>query len=843
MLAYRFALIARDGIAFVARHRKSNKQTPSRAYDTESDVEQKFVFPLLTGVALLAIPDEAVKTKKYLAPTALDKAAGKAGGYYPDASVWYFGMPMLVIEVKDPGVQSEVGFREACLYARQLNAGYQTGLNPCRYVLATNGHTLLAGYWDQAQPAHTLQVGDLKAGTSALATLARFCGASVLEALAQKSLKALKIQRGEKPANSVGGIALLNSKKPLNSFAADLSPILRRYFSSTNEENVGDIALRAYVSSNEITEYDRVLEALLKDRVSVRRDTIVKPLQVRKNDEKDLTKAIRDYQAESAVGGQLQIIQGAVGSGKSIFARRYRQVLQPADLAEANLWAFVDFNNSPASLKGAECWLCESLLASLEHENPNFDLYDESALKGAFSNKIRQRRSYYEQMRKISAEEEIRARATDLVGWQSDPQLLVEGLGAYLQGRKDKTLVIVLDNVDKLELRNQLDAFQLALWLMAKTKAFVILQMRDETYERYKNRPPLDTFRSGIAFHIAPPRFIDVVKRRLELGLEYLNKHAAERQEYVLDNGVRVILPKGELGNFLKALYGIIFGRRTNVARVLEALAGKDVRRAMEMFVSIVTSGHLSTSAITSAARGQGEIPVNEYHVIRILMRGDYRFFSENSSFISNIFHYDNAWVRPDNFLLSEILFHLCMNRKHTGEIGLEGYFSVARICDDIERMGYDREDVFNGVNYLLRRQLLGADNFGSTQVERDQCVKVEGSGFIHLRVLCERIEYLYGALATTPISNAKVVARIADFTKRESERNELSAGERVLAIEAFVGFLRSEMKRLREKNPFFNIRQSGAAYVINSMEMAVRRFYRVQERPGTIERNPLDLV
>src|SRR5262249_14439327 len=182
---------------------------------------------------------------------------------------------------------------------------------------------------------------------------------------------------------------------------------------------------------------------------------------------------------------------------------------------------------------------------------------------------------------------------------QSDPQTLVEGLGTYLHGRKDKSLVIVLDNVDKLELQNQLDAFQLALWLMAKTKAFVILQMRDETYERYKNKPPLDTFRSGIAFHIAPPRFIDVVKRRLELGLEYLNEHAAERQEYVLDNSVRVILPKGELGNFLKALYGIIFGRRTNVARVLEALAGKDVRRAMEMFVSIVTSGHLSTSAIT----------------------------------------------------------------------------------------------------------------------------------------------------------------------------------------------------------------------------------------------------
>jgi hypothetical protein len=529
----------------MVRRPKSIKRLLKPEYDTESDVEQKFVFPLLTNPARLAIAVDAVKTKKYLAPTLLDKAAGKAGGYYPDASVWYFGMPLLVIEVKDPEVQSEVGFREACLYARHLNAAYQSGTNPCRYVLATNGRTLLAGHWDQAEPVHTLQVDDLKADTAALRTLIMFCGSEVLHALAQNALASLKIERGRRPANNVGGGALLNSKKPLNSFAAELSPILRRYFSSTNEENLHDIAERAYVSTAEITEYDRVLEALLKDRITVRRDTIVKPLSVGRNEEKDLTRAIRDYNAGNQVGGQLQIIQGAVGSGKSIFARRYCQVLQPSDLAEANLWAFVDFNNAPASLKGAEIWLCQTLLDSLERENPAFDLYEESTLKGAFSKKIRQRRSYYQQMAKISEQEEIKARANDLATWQADPQLLIQGLGTYIHGRNDRSLVIVLDNVDKLQLNDQLDAFQIALWLMAMTKAFVILQMRDETYERYKNKPPLDTFRSGIAFHIAPPRFIDVVKRRLELGMEYLNEHAAERQEYVLDNNVRVILPKG----------------------------------------------------------------------------------------------------------------------------------------------------------------------------------------------------------------------------------------------------------------------------------------------------------
>jgi hypothetical protein len=57
----------------------------------------------------------------------------------------------------------------------------------------------------------------------------------------------------------------------------------------------------------------------------------------------------------------------------------------------------------------------------------------------------------------------------------------------------------------------------LSLWFLDQSKVFIILQMRDETYERFKNQKPLDTYKSGVVFHISPPRFLDVVKRRLEL--------------------------------------------------------------------------------------------------------------------------------------------------------------------------------------------------------------------------------------------------------------------------------------------------------------------------------------
>jgi hypothetical protein len=808
----------------------------------ESDVEQKIIYPLLTEAAFLAISSESVKTKSYLAPTQLDKQAGRAKGYFPDYSVWLLGMPVLIVEAKDPSVPSETGFREAALYARHLNSNYPTDLNPCRFIVATNGVTLLAGYWDQDAPAIELNVSDLSVGAAAMAHLTDFCGATVLIEHSNTYYRKVHLARGIRPFNLAGGNALINSKCPLNSFAADLSPVLRRYFSSKSSDELNrEIAERAYVSSAEITEYDRVLEAMLKDRASPKKDTVVLPIRTSKNEAPVLTKAIQTFSGERPEDGQLQIIQGSVGSGKSLFARRYRDLLEPAELKAKNYWAFVDFNGSPPSLDGAGPWLCEKFLSSFGVENTNLDLYSSDVLKGVFSKKIQQKKATYEMLRSISADEETRARAQDISNWQSDVVAFAAGIGQYVNGGIGKNLVVVMDNVDKLELQNQLDAFQLSLWFMQQTRAFVILQMRDETYERFKNKPPLDTFRSGIAFHIAPPRFIDVVKRRLELGIEYLAANANEKQEFFLDNGARVLLPKGDLGNFLKVLYSMLFGTRTNVARILEALAGRDVRKALEMFVSIVTSGHLSTSAILSNVRGAAGFPISEFHIIRILMRADYRFFSENNDTITNMFHYSNDWVKPDNFLLVEVLYFLCLNRKRQGELGLEGYFCVRRICDELQKLGYDPSDTFQAVNFLLARELIVADSFSVVEAKIDDCVKIQAAGFIHLRVLCERVEYLHGVIPVTPIADEGVATKLAALVNSESQRGSATFNERKEAIETLLAFLRSELTRGRSKNPFFDPAASGATYVIDSMDRALKRMLHREERQT--DANQLDLL
>lgn len=808
---------------------------------TESDVEQKVVMPLLTGAEYLGIPESSVKTKGYLPPVDLDKAAGKANGYFPDYSIWFHGLPLMVVEAKAPGVAVEVGYREASLYARHLNQNYPPDINPCSRIFATNGLTFLFGSWD-SEPDLRLSLDDLRPGASGLASARlRFSG-DVLERTAVDYSISLRYASVILPYELLGGLAVLNAKKPLNTFAADLSPILRRYFSSTPQENIHEIAEKAYVSSDEVTEYDRILESLLKERLSFRRGSIVKPLEPMRHEEANIAKAIASFDDQRPDAGQLQLIQGRVGAGKSLFARRYKDVLQAPEDKARTRWAFIDFNTSTmANASEAEQWVCQSFIEQFQIENPTVDLFSSAAQRGIFSRNIQRRRSVYEDLERVSPEAAASLRASDLTKWQDDVKEFAKGLATYILGSRDEVLVVVMDNVDRLDLAGQLTAFNVALSFMALTKSFVILQMRDETYERFKDTPPLDTYRSGITFHVSPPRFIDVVKRRLELSLDYLTTSAADVQRYTLESGMHIRYPKSALGAFLGQLYLEVFERRHNISRVLEALAGSDIRRALEMFVSVITSGHLSPSSITSSVMSAGAIPIREHNVLRILMRTDYRFASDQSGYIINIFGFDREWERPDNFIFVEALFFLHLNRKKRGQIGLEGYFTCRHVADVLQQYGYVPEDVLASLNHLLRKQLITADHMGHTSVGFDDAVHILASGFMHLRVLPERLEYLYGVLPTVPFADNEASKYVTRFLEKENRQGDLMASEKGRAVQRLHSYLQSQYAALRQRDVHAPGESSGAEYVLRKISECLRNFF----GRGIIisdEPDPLDL-
>jgi hypothetical protein len=149
---------------------------------TESDVEQKLIYPLLISEPPygLGLQEPTILTKVNIRRFPIGKGNDRKI-YFPDYMVVIGGFPLAAVEAKAPGEDVSEGFREARLYAAEVNALFESGINPLAKIVATNGEQLLAGAWDQAEPAIVFPITDLVPTSAKMVALFDFIGSASLE--------------------------------------------------------------------------------------------------------------------------------------------------------------------------------------------------------------------------------------------------------------------------------------------------------------------------------------------------------------------------------------------------------------------------------------------------------------------------------------------------------------------------------------------------------------------------------------------------------------------------------------------------------------------------------------
>jgi hypothetical protein len=122
--------------------------------------------------------------------------------------------------------------------------------------------------------------------------------------------------------------------------------------------------------------------------------------------------------------------------------------------------------------------------------------------------------------------------------------------------------------------------------------------------------------------------------------------------------------------------------------------------------------------------------------------------------------------------------------------------------------------------------------NFRS--VNLDDSVRILASGFMHVRFVVARMEYLYGVIATTPILERDVAEGLAEFVKNENMRGRIPAYQKLRAVELFCDYL------LRQRNanriPFSLSEDTGSAYVLKHVAGAIEHYKNV---PATSSPGP----
>jgi hypothetical protein len=192
---------------------------------------------------------------------------------------------------------------------------------------------------------------------------------------------------------------------------------------------------------------------------------------------------------------------------------------------------------------------------------------------------------------------------------------------------RQKLCVIVLDNCDKKTRDEQLLMFEAAQWLQNEFKSLVILPLRDETYDNHRDLPPLDTVLKDMVFRIEPPLFQHVLTKRINLALRHLNDERNEKLQYLLPNGYKVDYPKSEQAFYLITIIKSLFEHDRFARRLIVGLAGRNIRKALEIFLEFCNSGYISEEHIFKIRQSEGQYVLPFHLVATVLLRMNRRFY------------------------------------------------------------------------------------------------------------------------------------------------------------------------------------------------------------------------
>lgn len=783
---------------------------------TESDVEQKVLYPLLNKV--LGYSESEIKTKYYIPKYDIGKRAGKKYGYYPDYLVTLAGLPCIIIEAKKPDEDITEGYREARLYAAEINSLYPTELNPCKYIISSDGRSILFGQWDDAYATKSITIEDLSASVgSARFFSVEFSRDKIFNEAYELRMK-LYPARFYKPLRFVGGESRQNASISMNTFASDLTPLLRRYFDPDETKWSEEVLEKGYCSSDEITGYNGTLESLLKE--GMQRKNELNELRTSKKSAACFDDMLRKTIKEKAnTPDPLILLLGGVGSGKSMFVERYTTYLASDEVKRSTLWVNIDFNKASDDdvANFLDDWIRRQFNSIYINEFCEEDCIEYDLLTKIFAPDINGlRKGQFKKIYENFRDEYDKKESEFLNGWLSSPAKLAKNIIRYYAGDKQINVVVVFDNVDRKDKEQQLKIFQSVQSFREENKCFCILSLRDETYDAYKGEPPLDAYLNPFAFRIITPRFIDVVKRRLELMLNYLSLNTPDLLQYTLPNGAVVSYPSTELGKYIFSLYLSVFAPARMTSTILQAISGSNIRRALEMFAEILVSGYVKESTIFSLTRGgAGHFP--EYLLIKILMRRNNRFYHERDGYIKNILSMPERSKTANNFLMIEVLSYLAVRRKVIGSLRIEGYQLVADLESYFNDFGYSKEDVTWVLEHCLYNELVQADHQRKKGINQDCYVKITASGYYHLRHIATREEYLKNIAFDTFINDHET-ARCIGEKQDDTKSNHLS----ILSV--MERYLTSEFEKMSEYSQCFNKNQLYSFEVITNYQRAIDR-------------------
>ena len=718
----------------------------------ESDVEQKIVLPLLTNAVPIGLGFDVSDfiTKPNITNIRIGKGSDKKL-YFPDYAVILNGIPSVIIEAKTPGADLQEALREARLYATEINSDFPTGVNPCLYILVSDGSKVVLSDWDSNEIITTVDSNELSAVNDQFRILLdKISKRAISQYTYEFRKKHSNITEYHRPTELLGGKSVRTQSVGANSFGSNISVEYRYLFNPESKDERNGIIHNAYVESkrrnSHISPIDKIVRAAIprymSDSIEVK--NTAKPTEV--------TDQLKDL---DRIKNGLCVLIGTVGSGKTTFTDYLRLRALPADLRSCTQWISINLNNAPIDSEMIYKWVIDSVLSSLKMENTDVDFDHIDIIQKVHHLAIDDLKKGLGSLYPPNSDKWVEMLVETLSEAKKDKQGNLNLSLKYIQETKNVHHIVVLDNCDKGSRDSQLLMFEVANWLKKVFPCTVFLPMRDTTYETYSSVPPLDTVIKDLVFRIDPPRLEKVLYQRLGYALREA-KSDNSPFHYTITNGARVSCKRSEVSRYLQCVVDSLF-QNSNFGRIVSGLAGRNIRLGLELVLNFCKSGHLSEDEIFKIRHSDGDYRVDNRIISRILFKADRMYYSDGSSAIRNLFFSSRDESAPNPFCRLNIL-HLLSRKSQTD--GPMGYLAVRDVVELTQLMGHDSTRVIEEINILHNDDMLLSESLNDS-IEFSDLITIGPAGRVHLQLLSDT-EYLSTMAEDTLFSERNLALTIS---------------------------------------------------------------------------------
>lgn len=724
---------------------------------TESDVEQKFIYNLLTSsspVGLDFFPDD-VQTKRDIRSFTIGKGTSKKL-YFPDYVVVLDGLPTMIIEAKKPQDKDlEEAYREARLYAAEINAAYKTQVNPCSRVIATNGERLIAGFSDSQSYVVDLPIENNAVTNQGFIELLEFANR---RKQAEEISKIRSHLRGTaqytKPVFLLGGNAVINETVGENGFGSNLSLEYQSLFNPETTEEKAEIVTNAYINSkrreSHVAPIDRILRATVPphQRDAKIIDNTDNPIEI-----------INTLDNTAKLKNELCLLVGGVGAGKSTFTEFLRLKALPQNLVASTRWVNVNLNNAPVSRTEIYSWIVGDLISGIRRKYPKEDFDSLDFLQALYKDELEAVSKGRAALFPPNSTQHLEILSEELGRLQADKVNTLRNLITLLFEKQGLLLVIVLDNCDKRSRDDQLLMFEVAAWMKGTFRSLIFLPLRDTTYDLYSDQPPLDTVIKDLVFRIEAPLLEKVISARMGFLLRKVEASTSSFN-FSTENGLTVSCSRNEVFNYMRSVITTLF-QDADFKSIIKGLAGRNIRRGLEVVLDFCKSGHISTDQILKMRLSIGEYRLPPHLVYKVLLKGNRRYFSDDKSRLLNVFYSDNNDDLPDPFVRLDILSWLRDNFRKKGPNNSTGYHKVETLIQVMQGIGHSRSRVLLETNALVEKELVMSEGL-TKSVDSADLIIITASGFTHFNIF-RNINYLSTVAEDTQFRDSSVSKSISD--------------------------------------------------------------------------------